>query len=131
MEKTPRVGEIKGYTSSERRERKKLTLLRSPLNLRAFLNALAMLVTLRVSNAEISPLKLVALERNPTKLFTLAVSHPKRGALNVAALGLPLLVRSPASLRFVVKAFSKDVTRLVSQNLMSPHSAMPALGSSM
>ena len=90
-----------------------------------------MLVTLLVSNAETSPLKLVALERNPTKLFTLAVSHPKRGALNVATFGTFTPVIAPDSPRSLLNVFSKDVTRLVSQNLMSPHSAMPALGSSM
>jgi hypothetical protein len=50
------------------------------------------------------------------------VIHLLMSPLNAAAWGLPLLYTySPASLRHVVKAYSKVVTPLVSQSSMGPH----------
>ena len=54
-------------------------------------------------------------------LLTENVSHLLMSPLNVAALGLPLYLPSPASLRSVEKASSKEGTPLVSQSSMGPH----------
>ena len=49
------------------------------------------------------------------------VFHLLMSPLNVAALGLPFNLPSPASLRCVEKAISKEGTPLVSQSSMGPH----------
>jgi hypothetical protein len=54
-------------------------------------------------------------------LMTEDVIHLLMSPLNVAALGLPLLTHSPASLRLVKKAYLKEGTLLVSQSSMGPH----------
>ena len=55
------------------------------------------------------------------RLLTEVVIHLLRSPLNVSTLRLALPILSPASLRNVEKARSKEGTPLVSQSSMGPH----------